>query len=203
MPLLSSPAPDSVTFYEHSGAEYIARTVHLNMSALYRPFLARIPPGGTILDAGCGSGRDTLAFMQRGFTVTAFDAAAAMVEAATRLTGLPVQHLRFQDMNYIDAFDGLWACASLLHVPKREMTEVFSRCLRALSPLGAWYMSFKWGEGETIRDGRVFNNYTEESLMHLLAQYDTLDIIRLWVTHDIRPERNTEAWINVIGQRTM
>ena len=126
-----------------------------------------------------------------------------MVEAATRLTGLPVWRMRFQDMDFRDAFDGIWACASLLHVPKREIAEVLSRCIRALKLQGACYMSFKLGEGEVRRNGRLFNNYTEESLTHLLALYETLDIVSLWVTRDIRPERNMEAWVNVIVQRTV
>jgi 2-polyprenyl-3-methyl-5-hydroxy-6-metoxy-1,4-benzoquinol methylase len=172
------------------------------MSTLYRPFLERLPPGGTILDAGCGSGRDTLAFTQRGFLVTAFDASAAMVEAATRLTGVPIQHMRFQEMQFTHAFDGIWACASLLHVPKRDIPDVFTRCIRALKPHGVWYMSFKRGEGEAFDAGRLFNSYTEASLQRTLAGYETIAITSLWVTHDIRPERSEETWVNIIVQRT-
>jgi 2-polyprenyl-3-methyl-5-hydroxy-6-metoxy-1,4-benzoquinol methylase len=76
-------------------------------------------PGGRILDAGCGPGRDALAFAERGYELIAFDASTAMVRVARERVGsrIVVHLMRFEDLNGQSEFDGIWACASLLHVP--------------------------------------------------------------------------------------
>ena len=119
-------------YYDLSADEFSDATKNLDVEHLYKPFLTRLPVGAKILDAGCGSGRDALAFKQRGFSVTAFDASAPLVDIAKKHSGIEVLQMRFQDMHWRDEFDGIWACASLLHVPKSEMDGVMEKIICAL-----------------------------------------------------------------------
>src|SRR5262245_25549836 len=160
-----------------------------------------VPAGGHILDAGCGPWRDAAEFRRRGYRVTAFDASPEMARMAPERTGEPVAVLRFQELTYQEQFDGVWACASLVHVPRVAMDEVFCRLTRALRAGGAWYMSFKRGEGEEMRDGRLFNDSTDSSFAELLKRYPRLVLLRTWQTEDLRPERCGQYWLNALVQK--
>jgi SAM-dependent methyltransferase len=195
------PSDLTVTYYDAHAARYAEETLGLDMHGLYEPFLTLVTPGGHILDAGCGSGRDSRAFLQRSYTVTAFDASVEMARLAGRSTGLPARVLRFQEVDYEDQFDGIWACASLLHVPRHEIGEVFTRLTRALRLGGVWYMSFKAGEAEGIRDGRFFNDYTEASLLESLGREPARAILHTWQTQDIRPEQRGTTWISALVRK--
>lgn len=182
--------------------QFCARTAQLDLRHLYRPFQELVPPGGHILDAGCGSGRDSLYFQSAGYQVTAFDASRRMVEAASRLLGRPVQLMTFQELDFSGAFDGIWACASLLHVPRREMQGVLARLARALVPGGVLYASFKYGDGEGWRGERLFNSYDEQSFAELLQSVPALSTTQVWQTTDVRPDRADERWLNALLTRT-
>lgn len=191
----------SIAYYDQNAKAFLEGTANLDMQALYGPFLSHVPRGGHILDAGCGSGRDARAFLDQGYKVTAFDASKDMVTAATTRTRQPVLQLRFAEMAFNEEFDGIWACASLLHVPRSEIASVFERFAVALKPRGVWYMSFRLGEGEEIRSGRLFNCYTEVSLAKQLSQIVLLTITRFWNTNDVRADGRDDLWINAIVQR--
>lgn len=188
----------TVEFYERNAKEFIRNTQNLDLSHLYEPFLRHIPEGGSILDAGCGSGRDSLMFMKWGYEVTAFDNSPAMVEAASHLLGQKVYQLPFEKIAWRNTFDGIWACASLLHVPLQDMTETFQVLISALKYGGVLYASFKAGEGELYRTGRLFTSFTSESLEELLHRLPSISIIHCWKTADNRPDREGEFWINVL-----
>jgi SAM-dependent methyltransferase len=125
------------------------------------------------------------------------------VAHAAGATCVIVRHLRFEDIAYEDEFDGVWACASLLHVPKSRIDGVLRRLSRALKVGGILYMSFKKGDGESVRDGRLFNNYPERSLRDLLMQLPELEKLRIWQTTDRRPDREGETWINAIARKAL
>ena len=184
-------------YYEDKAEEYLARTSQLDMESLYKPFLELIPAGGTILDAGCGPGRDTLSFLKKGFQVTAFDASAKMVELASKQTGVAAFQMRFQELNYEQEFDGIWACASLLHVPFCELDDILSRFSRALKTGGICFMSFKNGNGERFDDGRRYIDFTEATLRQKLADISGLSILRIWGTED-QAGRNGVQWVNAL-----
>ena len=184
-------------YYEDKAEEYLARTSQLDMESLYKPFLELIPAGGTILDAGCGPGRDVLAFLKQGFRVTAFDASEKMVEIASTQTGVAALQMRFQELNYEQEFDGIWACASLLHVPFCELEDVLTRFRRALKTGGICFMSFKQGNGERFEDGRRFIDFTEATLQQKLADISGLSILRTWGTED-QAGRSGVQWVNAL-----
>lgn len=184
-------------FYEQNAAEFFNTTAYIDASSLYRQFLPLLPDGGCILDAGCGSGRDSLAFKQQGYKVEAFDASAELAALAQVLTGLPVQTCRFMEFEANTRFDGIWACASLLHVPFTELADNITHLAKYLATDGFFYCSFKYGEEEQIRDKRHFTNMTEEKLS-LLLERTPLQIYESWMTCDLRVDRKQEQWLNAI-----
>lgn len=198
-----SPRSDESTirFYDDHADEYVSGTVNVDMESLYQPFLEAVPEGGKILDAGCGSGRDAKAFLDRGYQVTTIDASLRMVEAATELTGQPAKLLRFQEVDAADEFNGIWACASLLHIPLSELDDVLRRFSTALRAGGVFYASFKEGDGERICGGRLFTDFTEASLREKLRQVPALEVLRIWTTTDLRPGRSAERWANALVRK--
>jgi len=194
------PTP-TIQFYNDHAADFVANTLHADMSSLYAPFLALLPPGARILDAGCGSGRDSLYFQQHGYAVTAFDAAEEMVGHAAALTGLPVLRKTFAEIDFDAAFDGVWACASLLHVPRAALDDAIARLARALAPGGIFYLSFKYGDGERFTDGRNFTFCTEATFATMLAAHPALAPLQVWKTADVRPGRENYAWLNALVKK--
>jgi SAM-dependent methyltransferase len=180
---------------------FFGDTVELDMRPIYGRFLPLLPDEAQILDAGCGSGRDAKAFADLGHQVTAFDASPALVALAERHLGQSVQCLRFQDITWQDQFDGIWACASLLHVPAAELPDVMQRLYKALKPRGILYASFKYGSGEREHQGRRFTDLDKPGLAELLRQVPGLEEVETWTTGDLRPGREAERWLNTLLRR--
>ncbi len=197
----SKRTPDTTGFYDQNAQEYVQETLSLDLTALYAPFLEYLPSKGKILDAGCGSGRDTLYFRKKGFTVVPFDSSTEMVRIASEITGDTVLQMSFQDLEYRDEFDGIWACSSLLHVPKTEMDGVIERISIALKTGGVLYASFKYGAGEIISGSRLFNNYTEDTFSLLIKNHPSLRVEQIWKTEDIRHDREGEYWLNALAKK--
>lgn len=189
---------ETIAYYDAHAMEFYAGSVGADMRPLYAPFLALIPERGHILDAGCGSGRDSRYFLEQGYEVTAFDASARMVELSSRLLNRPVLRLPFQDLAFQEAFEGIWACASLLHVPRAEMDSILPKLAAALKAGGVLFASFKYGDGEVARDGRHFNSYDERAFAALLARHRGWEPLGISVSHDVRPGRADERWLNAI-----
>ena len=187
----------TLEFYNQNAESFFNDTIQVDMSELYRPFVLRVTPGGRILDAGCGSGRDAKAFLAMGFQVDAMDASVEMVKLASQFTGLPVKQQTLESITDIERYDGIWACASLLHLPEALLPKVFTQFEAALKPMGVWYMSFKYGRGERKKDGRVFTDLNEEGLQELLRHCPSLSLAEQWVTIDKRPDRD-ERWLNLV-----
>jgi SAM-dependent methyltransferase len=121
-------------------------------------FLGLLPPGGAILELGCGAGNHAAEMLARGFVLRATDGSPEMAEVASRKLNHPVEVMLFDQLDVHEAYDGVWASACLLHVPKQELTRIFARIHRALKPGGIFYASFKAGDGDG-RDslGRYYN----------------------------------------------
>jgi len=189
-------------YYQQHAEMFFADTVEVDMTPLYRRFLSLLRDQAHILDAGCGSGRDAKAFANLGHQVTAFDASPALVALAETHLGQPVQCLRFQDIAWQELFDGIWACASLLHVPAAELPDVMQRLCAALTPSGILYASFKYGSGEREHHGRRFTDLDEPGLAALLRCVPDLEAMETWTTGDLRPGREAERWLNTLLRKT-
>jgi SAM-dependent methyltransferase len=167
------------------------------MSALHDAFLSKLPGNAHVLDAGCGSGRDAKAFADRGFKVSAFDASPELASLASQHCGFDVGVRTFRDVVEVAAFDGIWCCASLLHVPAAELPACMIRLWRALRPGGCLYMSFKHGAGEREHAGRRFTDADDDTLRGWLSPLPLVSSVETWVSEDRRPERS-EQWINAL-----
>jgi SAM-dependent methyltransferase len=189
----------TLRYYEAHAADFIERTAGVSMEHMYRPFLALIPLTGHILDAGCGSGRDAAEFARRGYEVTAFDGSAEMAKLAFERTGLPVFHLTFDQMAWNSEFDGIWACASLLHVPSEHLEPTLRRIVDALKPGGVLFVSMKLGDGEGYRADRWFVDMTPDALSNVLTAAG-LELFRVWTTSDARPD-SAAVWVNGLARR--
>lgn len=192
---------DTIDYYNKNAVEYYQSTVDVDMSSLYQKFLQYVEDEGHILDAGCGSGRDSLYFLKQGYQVTAVDASRELVRLSSELLGQKVLQVKFQELEFKEEFDGIWACASLLHISREEIKAVLGRLLDGLKNQGTIYMSFKYGDCEVIKDGRLFNYYDENSFMELKNKFEELEIIETWKTIDAREKRTDEYWFNVIGRK--
>ena len=187
----------TIDYYNKNAEEFTASTFEVDMESLYRPFLAELPGGTRILDVGCGSGRDTLAFKNKGYHVDAIEYSEELVKKATRLTSIPIKLQSFYEIDADEAYGGIWACASLLHCERNRLPEVLEKMLRALRPKGVIYMSFKHGDLDREKDGRHFTDLNEHQAEELLSQFKNISLVQQWITIDKRPDR-TEEWLNIL-----
>jgi len=191
----------SIGFYDRNAEDFFNRSVDADMSAARDAFAARLPSGGRVLDAGCGSGRDALAFATAGFEVTAMEASPRLAELARRHTGLPIEVMTFDDVAWRETFDGVWACASLLHVARTVLPAATGRLRDALKPGGVLWMSFKYGTEERQAGERRFTDLDEAGAAALLAETGGLDLLGMETTQDVRDGRAGDRWLTVIARR--
>ncbi|MCK0154031.1 DUF3427 domain-containing protein [Alcanivorax sp. S6407] len=188
---------DTLDYYNSNAQAFFDATFSVDMRKIYDEFLPHLPEGGHILDAGCGSARDALHFQGLGYRVSAFDGSEAIAKLASQETGLEVEQRLFSDVKEKAAYDGIWACASLLHLPKRDLLGAIQALWVALKPGGALYMSFKSGDGEREELGRHFTDVSEGIAEEWVNQLDKVDSQRLWHTEDALPER-VHGWLNIL-----
>lgn len=154
-----------------------------------------------ILDAGSGSGRDSLAFRLAGHRVEAFDASPEMVAATEVFASVPTRLMRFEEFEWDHEFEGIWACASLLHVATDDLPLVLNKLAFRLVADGVLYLSFRLGTGERIKDGRRFTDMTEESLQRVLNLTSELTQFQVWRSHDRRPDKSSKMWLNALVKK--
>lgn len=193
---------DTKNYYEKNANEFFDNTVNVDMSEIRDKFLSYLKPGSKILDAGCGSGRDSLAFIQQGYEVEAFDLSETLAFMATEHIGQKVKVMSFLDIDYIEEFDGVWACASLLHLKIEELEEAFKQFSKSLKRNGIMYCSFKYGDYYGMRNGRYFTDMNEKSFQELLAIYKELQLVEMYVSEDVRQDREGQQWLNIITRKT-
>lgn len=187
-------------YYEENAKQYIESTISCDMDLLYSFFEEHLPKHGTILDLGFGSGRDSLYFRKKGYEVYGVDPTISFCQHLKDLGFVYVYPLKAQDMDFHNQFDGIWACASLLHVPSRELNMVFQKCSEALKESGILYVSFKQGKFEGERDRRHYLDLTKEELEKYL-EGTSLMMKEVLITDDVRKDNPTK-WLNVILTKT-
>lgn len=186
----------TLQFYDQSARTYVEKTRDINMSRAQERFLRLLPAGAHILDAGCGSGRDARVFLDKQYQVSAFDGSAEMARLASNYLGMQVPALRFQDIDYTAQFDGVWACASLLHLEPHELDDVMARLFRALRPNGILYASFTHGGETRFDEGRLFADMSRERFA-LLCEECGGQYLDHWFEPIARRDR---SWVNFLAR---
>ena len=191
----------TIDYYEKNADRFTAETQSVDFEELQERFLRLINEAGKILDFGCGSGRDTKYFISKGYTVDAIDGSERICHIATQKTGIEVRQMFFSELDVEETYDGIWACASILHLPKDELRDVICKMIRATKNGGYIYTSFKYGDFEGYRNGRYFKDFTESSFEGFIEGFSGAEIVEKWISLDVRPGRGDEKWLNIILQK--
>lgn len=189
---------NTIDYYNRNVQSFIDGTVSVDFTQIQNVFLELLPKDACIFDFGCGSGRDTKYFLDCGYQVDAMDGSIELCRAASEYTGIHVKQMLFQELAEVEKYDGIWACASILHVKKAELLDIIRKMSLATKENGIIYVSFKYGDYEGERNGRYFTDMTEISMKELLAAFPELVVEKQWVTDDVRAGRGDERWLNMI-----
>ena len=192
----------TLEYYSRNAADFVSSTRQADFSAVQNRFLSLLDHKGEILDLGCGSGRDARAFLDAGYTVRAVDGFPAMAQLACSYLGMPVDTMDFEDLIDQERYEGIWACASLLHVPCTKLPTIFAKVYQALKTGGIFYCSFKLGNFEGVRNGRYFTDLDACSLQELLQAGGRWKVEDVWISEDVRPDHTDEKWINGLFRKT-
>lgn len=196
----------TLDYYQRNAKEFFSQTINVDMQNVYHPFLEYLPKTHLsnqqkILDVGCGSGRDSVFFANKGFEVVAIDGSKSLIELAQQTdTRIDWQCLRFDEIakqSWQNQFTGIWACASLLHVAFDDLPKILNDLLSCLRPTGILYASFKYGDNEREKDGRFFCDINEQRWRIVESQLISSKPLKVWQTLDNRVDRQ-EIWWNVL-----
>ena len=191
----------TLEYYNKNADNFAKTTINVDFYETQNRFSTLLPEHGYILDFGCGSGRDTKYFLDQGFYVDATDGSEEMCHIASNYTGIQVRRLLFEELDENKKYDGIWACASILHLPKKQLREVLKNMYAALKSEGWIYTSFKYGEFEGERNGRYFTDFTTDTFKNFIHYMHGLKIEEYWITGDVRPGRGEEKWLNLLLQK--
>lgn len=193
---------NTLKYYDMNAKKFVEGTVSVDFVATQNKFLDKLPVNASILDFGCGSGRDTKYFLDHGMNVEAIDGSKVLCKMASEYTGIEVKQMIFQELDDIEKYDGIWACSSILHLSKFELLSVLKKMIVALKDNGIIYTSFKYGEFEGNRNDRYFTDFTIDSFKNFIKNVDNISIEEYWITDDVRPGRETEKWLNLLLRKT-
>jgi SAM-dependent methyltransferase len=191
----------TIEYYDNNAISFVNSSIDADMHPMADLFLQYLPDQAKILDLGCGTGRDSLYFLQHGYESIPTDGSAEMCKIAAKLTGIPVRQLMFEDLAYDNEFDGVWACASLLHLGRQSIPCILKKVSSALKENGIAYLSFKYGNFEGTRNGRFFTDLSERDITFLCSKDTGLMLERYLITPDVRPGRDSEKWLNIFARK--
>ena len=191
----------TIRVYNQNADDYANQTMFLDLADLYAPFRKHVP-SGRILDAGCGAGRDTRFFIESGYVVIAFDASMEMVRKCQEYPHAYCIQRQFSEIAFKEEFDGVWACASLHHLPVEDAKSAVTKLSTALKPRGVMFVSVKAGKGNSWDNGRYFQLYDDKGIESLFSHDPRLEILRIWHSSSTGPDGDHEIdWMNALARR--
>lgn len=192
----------TVNYYEEHAKVFASETLNADMSSFYQPFLEKIKKEGLILDAGCGSGRDSLFFKKAGYRVEAMDASKEMCKEAEKVLNQKVHCCFFEELEEKEVYDGIWCCASLLHVKKEKMAGTLNHLLSTLKKDGIFYACWQKGKEERMVGDRYYADYTKEQLEEMLEHVQSGELLKFWESEDVLQDPpRTKIWMNIIMKK--
>ncbi len=187
----------TLKYYNSNAEQYIRETINRSMTDICEKFLGMLTSGSHILDLGCGSGRDSRVFLDRGFKVTAIDASPAIAEITSNFLAQEVMVMKAQDLSDDEKYDGVWACASLLHIPDSEMSATMEQISHALRPGGIAYISLKLETSSNIdRKGRFISSCSLQELTDICDKIKHIKITEHYTSVSFTDDAK-ECWLNV------
>lgn len=162
--------PPTLAFYATEAPGYAASGPG-GLGPQLDAFLEKLAPGSLILELGCGAGRAASHMEACGFRVEPTDGVPEMAAQAAAQLGRPVKVMRFDELDAIETYDGVFAAYSLLHVPRAGLGSVLALIWRALKP-GGWHSATYKTAGSEGRDrlGRYYNYPSKEELLRLYME---------------------------------
>lgn len=185
----------TIDYYNQNAMNYCKSTINVSMQNIYDKFESYLQPGARILDLGCGSGRDSKYYLSKGYDVVSVDGAIEICHLAEQYIGKFVRNITFDNLDYSNEFDAIWASASLLHVEREQLLRVIGNVIRALKTDGIVYASWKYGYEEKTVDGRYYLDMNEENILQVFDKFD-IEILNIWISQDGMGRDN--SWLNVI-----
>ena len=193
----------TIDYYNRNAESYFDRTADVDFSGTYERFLKYIPVGGKVMDLGCGSGRDVKWFCEHGYDASGIDASEDLAAQAREHYGVHVEIGAIEEWHAEEPYDGLWCCASLMHLKDTECRKFFENLEHNLKPGGTIYVSVKSGVHTGYdEEGRYFRDFQKDDIYELVNLCKGLEIKELWYTEDSLA-REDFRWLNVIAVRNL
>lgn len=187
-----------IEYYDKNAEFFLNSTQNLDMTHIYKPFLEILGNNKNILDLGCGVGRDAEEFINMGHNVLGIDGSISMCQMSQKRLGnrAEIKHMMYEEIEWNKKFDGIWACASLVHLERCKMDQILSNLAKSIKEGGIFYMSVKYGENMREINGRIFYDWTEDMLRPMLLK-NRFEVIKFWKTGDVRVEK-PQIWLNAL-----
>jgi 2-polyprenyl-3-methyl-5-hydroxy-6-metoxy-1,4-benzoquinol methylase len=190
---------NTLEFYNKNAEEYFNQTIVGDVQENYDRFLKNLPSNAYILDFGCGSGRDSKYFIENGYRVKAIDGSIEMCKLASIYINQEVECMRFDQLNDVDIYEGIWACSSILHVEEEQLPIILTKMIHSLKKDGIIYTAFKKGTGHEIKEGKYYKYLTKEELENTLSNLEVkAQIIDYFETLPSTKRVSNAIWANFI-----
>lgn len=196
------PDLQTIQYYDRNAAEYAKFTRSQSMEQAVQLVADQLNPGATVLDFGCGAGRDLLEFRRRHLNAVGLDASSELAAIAANFSGCPVVVADMEQMPFAEgSFDAVWASASILHISRANLAQTLRDVRRVLKSGGRFFSSVKLGQGqERDRYGRYFSYFEADEWLAFLAAagFWKTDLVR----DTERMEEGGKQWVRTLSYRT-
>ena len=185
--------------YDQFAVQAADRFWGFELTETWEDFDHSLPRGAKVADIGCGPGRDTAQFNQRGFWATGLDYSIGILQEAMRRAPAPYLQGDMRTLPYApESFEGVWACASLLHLPRDQAPGVLAEIWRIMKPQGSLYLALKEGQGNywDTKEGERFFTLFQEDEMRNMLQAAGFEIHRVV----INPGEDA-PWLNIFARK--